>query len=79
MSHAIPCPFCEAECSADFADNGIGEERCGPYCCDQCHATELHPLEFYRVCCGEDLGLDEEERFFGWRRGERGSDDAGRV
>lgn len=28
------CPKCNHECEADFVDNGVGDERCGPWFCN---------------------------------------------
>lgn len=27
------CPECGKECEADFVDNGVGMQRCGPWVC----------------------------------------------
>lgn len=32
----IKCPKCGAECEADFVDNGVGNQQCGPYVCEAC-------------------------------------------
>lgn len=34
------CPYCNAVCDADFVDNGVGMQQCGPYHCD-CGASEI--------------------------------------
>lgn len=68
MAFTVPCPFCGAECSADFVDIGVGEQQCGPFGCDRCHAVELDSDEVVRILRGENLGLDEDERKAGWRK-----------
>ena len=30
---SMKCPKCGHECEADFVDNGVGEQRCGPWAC----------------------------------------------
>lgn len=30
------CPECGKECEAEFIDNGVGMQQCGPYVCDPC-------------------------------------------
>lgn len=30
----MKCPECGKECEADFVDNGIGMQRCGPWVCN---------------------------------------------
>ena len=37
------CPCCGKPCEADFVDNGVGEERCGPYRCEPCGWVESVP------------------------------------
>lgn len=39
------CPYCNAECHADFVDNGFGPYavQCGPYHCIECGASEIGP------------------------------------
>jgi len=38
----VKCPFCRStNVEADHVDNGVGEERCGPYGCEDCHAVEM--------------------------------------
>ena len=32
----IYCPKCGEIAIADTVDNGVGEERCGPYGCEHC-------------------------------------------
>lgn len=37
------CPYCGAECEADWVDVGIGMVQCGPYHCWECGASEIGP------------------------------------
>jgi hypothetical protein len=30
------CPECGKKCEAEFVDNGVGMQQCGPYVCDPC-------------------------------------------
>lgn len=39
------CPICGKPCEADFVDNGVGNERVGPYRCEPCQWVES-PVEF---------------------------------
>ncbi len=53
------CPYCGTECHADFADVGVGHVQCGPYHCDNCHASQIGPYD-------EDRLLTEVETKHGW-------------
>ena len=35
-----PCPYCGAECEADWCDVGVGMVQVGPYVCMDCMASE---------------------------------------
>ena len=35
-----PCPYCGAECEADWCDVGVGMAQVGPYVCMDCMASE---------------------------------------
>lgn len=37
------CPYCETECEADWVDVGVGMVQCGPYHCENCHASQIGP------------------------------------
>lgn len=39
------CPICGKACDALFVDNGVGNERAGPYHCEKCEWVEPS-LEF---------------------------------
>jgi len=54
-----PCPYCSAECHADFVDIGVGYDQCGPYHCEACGASEIGPYDEPR-----ELGPDEKRT--GW-------------
>jgi len=53
------CPYCETICRADFVDIGVGMQQCGPYHCDNCHASEIGPYD-------EDRELSLIENKTGW-------------
>jgi predicted RNA-binding Zn-ribbon protein involved in translation (DUF1610 family) len=36
----LECPECGAWAQADYVDNGVGMQRCGPYVCDRCGWVE---------------------------------------
>ena len=36
----MECPGCGGKCEADFVDNGVGLERCGPWHCEMCQWIE---------------------------------------
>lgn len=38
-----PCPYCGADCDADWVDVGVGMVQCGPYHCLGCKASEIGP------------------------------------
>ena len=44
---------------ADFVDIGVGMQQCGPYHCDNCHASEIGPYD-------EDRKLSVIENKTGW-------------
>lgn len=39
------CPYCGANCTAEFVDIGVGMQQAGPYVCDECHAIEAGPFD----------------------------------
>jgi hypothetical protein len=52
------CPYCDAECFADWVDVGVGIVQCGPFYCTACGASE-----------GDDRDpreLTEREKITGW-------------
>lgn len=51
-----PCPYCGTLCRADFVDNGVAMQQCGPYHCDACGASEIGPYDEPR-----DLTPEETE------------------
>lgn len=53
------CPYCNALCVADFVDIGIGFQQCGPYHCERCGASEIHPND-------DQDQLTENEKKIGW-------------
>lgn len=53
------CPYCETVCYADFFDNGVGMQQCGPFHCTQCHASEIGPYD-------ESRELSTMEKETGW-------------
>lgn len=42
------CPYCGAECEADWCDVGVGMVQCGPYHCEKCLASEAGPYDDYQ-------------------------------
>lgn len=36
----MECPQCGCIITADYVDNGVGNERCGPYACEACGWVE---------------------------------------
>lgn len=54
-----PCPYCGTVCRADFVDIGVGYQQCGPYHCDNCHASEIGPYD-------EERPLTVDEKRTGW-------------
>lgn len=60
MSHEqLPCPYCGAECEADWVDIGVGYRQSGPYYCQRCGASEIGPYDKPRE-------LTAAERRTGW-------------
>lgn len=53
------CPYCGAECSADFVDVGVGMVQCGPFNCQVCFASQIGPYD-------EERPLTDDERRTGW-------------
>jgi len=53
------CPYCNTVCRADFVDVGVGMTQCGPYHCENCHASEIGPYDQERV-------LSTDEQRTGW-------------
>lgn len=77
-----PCPYCQAECSADFCDIGVGYQQVGPYHCDACRASEAGAYEnteerpdydrntgWYRPDSppGEHANTDEDGNHISWQ------------
>lgn len=52
------CPYCGEIIECDLVDIGVGFQQCGPYYCDQCGASEIHP--------DDKLQLDEDEKYTGF-------------
>lgn len=53
------CPYCKTICRADFVDNGIGMQQCGPYHCEKCKASEIGAYDVKRE-------LTKNEIVTGW-------------
>lgn len=43
----VACPYCGADCHAEFADVGVGMVQCSPYYCESCGAYEIGPYDGY--------------------------------
>lgn len=54
-----PCPYCGAVCHAEFFDNGVGMQQCGPYHCEKCQASEIGGYDSKRK-------LSMREKQLGW-------------
>lgn len=52
------CPYCGEIIYCDEVDIGIGWQQCGPYHCEACGASEMHP--------NDTLPLDEDEEETGF-------------
>ncbi len=39
------CPKCKSVACADYVDNGVGMQQCGPYRCQACGWIEEQPDE----------------------------------
>ena len=52
------CPYCGEIIYCDEVDIGIGYQQCGPYHCENCGASEIHP--------NDTLPLDEDEQETGF-------------
>jgi hypothetical protein len=52
------CPYCGDIMYCDTVDVGIGYQQCGPYHCENCGASEIHP--------DDTLPLDEDEQETGY-------------
>jgi hypothetical protein len=39
------CPYCGAECHAEFCDVGVGMQQIAPYACHECHAYQAGPYD----------------------------------
>ena len=37
------CPECDRWTRAEWIDNGVGLQQCGPYCCESCGWIEQRP------------------------------------
>ena len=52
------CPYCGEIIYCDEVDVGVGYQQCGPYHCEACGASEIHP--------NDTLPLDEDEEETGF-------------
>ena len=57
-SHYDICPYCGEIMQCDIVDVGVGYQQCGPYHCESCGASEIHP--------DDHLPLDEDEKETGY-------------
>jgi len=37
----MKCPYCSHEMHCETVDIGVGEQQCGPYGCENCHAVAV--------------------------------------
>lgn len=83
----VPCPYCNCPMDCDSVDIGIGYTQCGPYCCDNCGASEMGPERVHknypRPFTREQQiwwdGTSEEERMTGMYYGGRHSPHANTI
>lgn len=53
------CPYCgNPDCEADWVDVGVGWVQCGPFHCEGCNASEIHP--------NDKRSLTDREKETGW-------------
>lgn len=64
---AIKCPYCKAECHADWVDVEVGMIQCGPYHCESCDACETGRYDT------NTNNLSDEEKKTGWFKGRYGN------
>lgn len=48
------CPYCGANCRADFVDIGVGYTQCGPFHCEECGASEIGAFDKPRELTAEE-------------------------
>ena len=53
------CPYCGFLCECDEVNVGIGMVQAGPYCCENCGATQIGPYD-------KERELTEKEKETGW-------------
>ena len=41
----VTCPYCGAECEAEYVDIGVGMQQVTPHECFDCHAVEAGPYD----------------------------------
>ena len=67
------CPYCTFPMDADWVDIGVGMQQCGPYHCEECHASEIGPEAGRYGADGKwiqnDLNLDADEKKTGFYKG----------
>ena len=78
MNYIQPCPYCQFPMECDTVDVGVGYTQCGPYCCDNCGASEIGPERYTDIHepktfnvievidNSEKLGLDADEKRTGF-------------
>lgn len=70
-----PCPYCDTEMMCDWVDVGVGSVQCGPYHCENCHASEIGPEQLD----DPNFNPTEEERKTGFYKGGKHSPYANTV
>lgn len=68
------CPYCGTECEADWVDVGVGLVQCGPFHCENCHASEIGPeiKKWYVYDFEEDKAIWKEGHPFSEKEIETG-------
>ena len=41
----VTCPYCDADCEAEYVDVGVGLKQVTPHVCDYCHAVQAGPYD----------------------------------
>lgn len=59
MHRTEKCPYCSADCEADWVDVGVGHIQCAPFHCEDCGASEIGAYDKPRE-------LSEIEEKHGW-------------
>lgn len=70
--HTEHCPYCGTECEAEFVDIGVGEQQCGPFHCENCHAVEIGPYEDWSQYTTQEQDIGWYGHVHDWETGRWG-------